>query len=73
MGLPLRYNFNREELRVKLNTAPHGKEFYSFSPHAGWRFLLLDPYQEAIIGWKPGSEQYEKALARHHALGYHKW
>jgi hypothetical protein len=39
------YNFTREELAQKLNTAPKGKEYYEFFPHEGWRFLVLDPYQ----------------------------
>jgi manganese-dependent ADP-ribose/CDP-alcohol diphosphatase len=58
------YNFSREQLRAGLNTAPHGFEYYAFRPHPGWAFLVLDPYQEAIIGWEPGTEQYENALAQ---------
>jgi hypothetical protein len=47
-----RYNWNRDALAVKLNTRrpPTGKEYYSFVPSRGWRFIILDPFQEAIIG-----------------------
>jgi len=44
------YNFDRGELARRLGTAPGGKEFYGFSPAEGWRVLVLDAYQEAIIG-----------------------
>jgi manganese-dependent ADP-ribose/CDP-alcohol diphosphatase len=58
------YNFSRAELAEgPLNTAPDGVEYYSFHPVPGWRFLILDPYQEAIIGWEPGSAQHTAALA----------
>jgi len=44
------YNFNRTEL----SRAPwlkHGdREFHSFSPADGWRVVVLDPYQIAMIG-----------------------
>jgi|EP00670_Eutreptiella_braarudii_P007308 manganese-dependent ADP-ribose/CDP-alcohol diphosphatase len=58
------YNFARWQLAQKLRTirGPHKKEFYSFSPASGWRFIVLDPYQEAIIGLPIGSAPYAKAL-----------
>eukprot|EP00936_MAST-01D_sp_MAST-1D-sp1_P002434 g2434.t1 len=61
------YNFSRAELREKLHTAPppHCKEYYAFEPAASarWRFIVLDGYQEAIIGHDEGSAPYESALA----------
>ena len=61
------YNFTRAELAAgPLNTAPapRGLEYYAFTPAPGWRFLVLDPYQEAIIGWEDGSTQHGAALAK---------
>jgi manganese-dependent ADP-ribose/CDP-alcohol diphosphatase len=60
------YNFSRAELASgPLRTVgPEGVEYYSFRPAPGWRFLVLDPYQEAIIGWAPGSAQHGAALAK---------
>ena len=44
------YNFNRTQL-AQATWLRHGdKEFYSFAPAAGWRVVVLDPYQEALIG-----------------------
>lgn len=58
------YNFSRAELASgPLNTAPGGISYYSFLPAPGWRFLVLDPYQSAIIGLSPDSTQHKTALA----------
>jgi hypothetical protein len=56
------YNFTREELKTIFNTEPEGKPYYSFTPHEGWRFLVLDPYQQAIIGWPKESIEYKESL-----------
>ena len=44
------YNFDRAVLAARLGTAPRGSEFYGFNPVPGWRVLILDPYQESMIG-----------------------
>ena len=44
------YNFDRPAL-AKAGWLRHGdKEYYSFKPAAGWRMVVLDPYQLALIG-----------------------
>jgi manganese-dependent ADP-ribose/CDP-alcohol diphosphatase len=57
------YNFDREQLNKLLHTAPgpRNSEFYSVKPAPGWRLLVLDGYQESIIGWKEGSEKWDRA------------
>ncbi len=64
------YNFGRKELARRLSTAPPPahREFYGFSPAAGWRVLVLDSYQEAIIGYEdddPRREAAVRTLAAH--------
>jgi len=44
------YNFNRTQLATATWLRHGDKEFYSFAPAAGWRVVVLDPYQEALIG-----------------------
>lgn len=58
------YNFNRAELARRLHTAPAPahKEFYGFAPAAGWRVLVLDAYQESIIGLEEGDPRRAAAL-----------
>jgi hypothetical protein len=34
-----------------------GKTYYAYSPHPGWKVLVLDPYIVAAIGYPEGSEQ----------------
>jgi len=50
------YNFDREQLKRRLHTARPGghtdgaaREYYAVSPCAGWRFLVLDAYQDTVI------------------------
>ena len=44
------YNFDRRALAAA-GWLRHGdREYYSFSPAAGWRVVVLDPYQLALIG-----------------------
>ena len=40
-----------------------GREYYAFVPQLGWRFLILDPYQESIIGYPPNDQRRKKAEA----------
>lgn len=58
------YNFSRADLRRKLHTAPQGFEYYSVeaAPGSGWRVVVLDPYQEALIGWEDCPERKQRAL-----------
>jgi len=45
------YNFDRAQLS-RASWLKHGdREYYSFSPAAGWRVVVLDPYQRALIGF----------------------
>ena len=59
------YNFDRAELAARLHTAPEpGRvEYYSFAPAPGWRVLVLDPYQDAVIGWPHESAKGAAARA----------
>ena len=44
------YNFDRQALS-RASWLRHGDaEYYSFKPAPGWRFVVLDPYQQALIG-----------------------
>jgi manganese-dependent ADP-ribose/CDP-alcohol diphosphatase len=60
------YNFDRQQLNERLHTAPgpRNTEFYSVKPAPGWRLLVLDAYQESIIGWKEGSEKWHRAFEK---------
>jgi manganese-dependent ADP-ribose/CDP-alcohol diphosphatase len=64
------YNFDRRELRARLATAPPPahREYYAFVPAPGWRVLVLDPYQIAVIGRDPTDPEYREAaeLLRRH-------
>mmetsp|Transcript_32686 Transcript_32686/g.75234 ORF Transcript_32686/g.75234 Transcript_32686/m.75234 type:complete len:446 (-) Transcript_32686:783-2120(-) len=44
------YNFDRAELARASWLRRGDREFYSFRPHEGWRVVVLDPYQIALIG-----------------------
>uniref|UniRef100_A0A061R5V4 Manganese-dependent ADP-ribose/CDP-alcohol diphosphatase n=1 Tax=Tetraselmis sp. GSL018 TaxID=582737 RepID=A0A061R5V4_9CHLO len=49
------YNLTRPHLNKRLGIpeAPGGGSYYSFSPHAGWRFVVLDSYDISLLGWEP--------------------
>ena len=32
---------------------PGGASYYSFSPHARWRVIVLDGYDVSLLGWPP--------------------
>jgi manganese-dependent ADP-ribose/CDP-alcohol diphosphatase len=59
------YNFDRDILATKLQTRPNGRtvEFYAFSPVAGWRVVVLDAFQEAVVGWPQDDERRQRAVA----------
>ena len=48
------YNFDRAQLARQSGEGEwlkHGdKEYHSFAPADGWRVVVLDPYQLALIG-----------------------
>ena len=44
------YNFDRAQLSEAAFLKHGDREYYSFSPHDDWRFVVLDPYQIALIG-----------------------
>ena len=64
------YNFSRAELADRLGTAPPvdgcvlgtegGREFYSFLAAPGWRFLVLDAYRDAVIGYSKDDPRFIK-------------
>ena len=35
--------------------------YYSFEPHASWRFIVLDGYDVSVLGWPPGHPLHEQA------------
>jgi manganese-dependent ADP-ribose/CDP-alcohol diphosphatase len=43
------YNFDRGALDQRLGTAPGGSSYYSFTPHSGWRFIILDSYDISVV------------------------
>ena len=64
------YNFDRETLAARLATRPDGHEFYSIAPAPGWRVVILDAYQESVLGWPEGDVRRRRAerwLAEHNS------
>jgi len=59
------YNFNRDYLAAKLGTRQPNRpvEFYAFAPAPGWRVLVLDPFQEAVIGWPQEEPRRQHAVS----------
>jgi manganese-dependent ADP-ribose/CDP-alcohol diphosphatase len=56
------YNFTRCELRQYLNTNNGGDtDYYCFSPLDGWRFIVLDAYDVAVIGVDKQSATFQRA------------
>eukprot|EP01062_Namystynia_karyoxenos_P012308 TRINITY_DN14426_c0_g2_i1.p1 TRINITY_DN14426_c0_g2~~TRINITY_DN14426_c0_g2_i1.p1 ORF type:complete len:436 (+),score=139.67 TRINITY_DN14426_c0_g2_i1:95-1309(+) len=69
------YNWPREDLckGIPCPSAPGGKvnfadesgsTYYSFSPAPGWRVVVLDPFEEAVMHRGRGSEPDEALVAR---------
>lgn len=64
------YNFSRAELASRLGTAPPAtgciigpdgdREYYSFMAAPGWRFLVLDAYRDAVIGYPKDDARFIK-------------
>lgn len=60
------YNFDRELLALRLGTRPEGRtrEFYATSPVPGVLVLILDAFQEAVIGWPAEEPRRQVAVTR---------
>jgi len=60
------YNFGRAELVVAFPRPTESSNpelsFHSFSPIAGWRVLVLDPYDVSVVGWEDGHPKRSEAL-----------
>ena len=41
---------------------PGGASYYSFSPHASWRVIVLDGYDISLLGWPPEHPLHQQAL-----------
>lgn len=41
---------------------PGGASYYSFSPHASWRVVVLDGYDISLLGWPPEHPLHQQAL-----------
>ena len=58
----VQYNFDRTEL-ANAEWLRHGdREYYSFAPARGWRVVVLDPYQIALIGHTPADPRRAQAV-----------
>ena len=58
----VQYNFDRTEL-ADAEWLRHGdREYYSFAPARGWRVVVLDPYQLALIGHAPDDPRRREAV-----------
>ncbi|XP_077980367.1 uncharacterized protein LOC144435644 [Glandiceps talaboti] len=63
------YNFKKDELLLSdlysgPQTSPQLRNsYYDFSPHEGFRFVVLDNYDIAMLGYEEGSSIYEQAKA----------
>lgn len=47
------YNLPRQELNelLEIPSGPDQRSFYDFSPHKGFRFIILDGYDVSLLGW----------------------
>lgn len=59
------YNLPRHRLNEQLNIesvdASKSASYYSFSPHPGFRFIVLDSYDVSVLGWPAGHSLHELA------------
>ena len=57
------YNFDRAAL-AQAPWLRHGdREYYSFAPAPGWRMVILDPYQLALIGHAQEDPRRQESVA----------
>lgn len=52
------YNFPRAQLARQLYD---GDPYYAFVPHRSWRIVVLDAFQESLIGWPEGDVRRVRA------------
>ena len=59
------YNFDRDMLAARLGTRLPNRavEFYASAPAPGWRVVVLDAFQEAVIGWPATEPRRETAVS----------
>jgi len=59
------YNLPRTKLHEMLNIPPaaDGASYYSFSPHARWRFVVVDAYDISLLGWDADHPRHQEAQA----------
>ncbi|KAL0040214.1 hypothetical protein WJX77_000504 [Trebouxia sp. C0004] len=56
------YNLPRNRLNEALGI--HGtSSYYSFSPHRGWRFVVIDAYDVSMLGWPESHPLHQQAKA----------
>jgi manganese-dependent ADP-ribose/CDP-alcohol diphosphatase len=62
------YNFSRDELNHILHTCRNGghakgveKEYYHYKPCDGFRIIVIDPYQDTVIGLQKDDPLFQKA------------
>ena len=52
--------------RLRMDSEVDGLGCYAFSPHPKWQVIVLDAYDEAVIGWPRDSEKHRRAAAMLH-------
>lgn len=59
------YNLPRQRLHELLDIPPaaDGASYYSFSPHPGWLFVVLDAYDISLLGWPDTHPRHLQAEA----------
>ena len=59
------YNFDREQCAALLGTRPEGRtrEFYALAPATTVRVLVLDAFQQSVIGWPVEEPRRQAAVA----------
>ena len=62
------YNLSRAQLHPKLGLAADVPAYYDFTPHARFRFVMVDPYDISIMDWPQGHPrraEAERILKQH--------
>ena len=59
------YNLPRATLNARLGipSGDEGESYYTFSPHPGFRVVMLDSYDVSVLGWPEGHPHREAAVA----------
>eukprot|EP00933_Yihiella_yeosuensis_P076238 TRINITY_DN8591_c0_g2_i1.p1 TRINITY_DN8591_c0_g2~~TRINITY_DN8591_c0_g2_i1.p1 ORF type:complete len:358 (+),score=57.99 TRINITY_DN8591_c0_g2_i1:53-1126(+) len=56
------YNFSLDQLAGPLRTRRDGKDYYCQVPTPGLRLLVLNGYEQAVIGFEKGDPRFDEAL-----------